>query len=88
MVIKRHFIEFHKLFYVLYRDSAVGIVSSYWLDDREVGVRIPVMSRIFTSLRSTQPPIQWVPWAVSPEVKRPGREADHSPPTNAEVKKT
>jgi hypothetical protein len=25
--------------------------------------------------------------ALSPEVKRPGREADHSPPTNAEVKK-
>jgi hypothetical protein len=25
--------------------------------------------------------------AVSPEVKRPGREADHSPPASAEVKK-
>jgi hypothetical protein len=24
---------------------------------------------------------------LSPEVKRPGREADHSPPTSAEVKK-
>jgi hypothetical protein len=32
-------------------------------------------------------PIQWVPGTVSPEVKRPGREADHSPPTSAEVKK-
>jgi hypothetical protein len=35
----------------------------------------------------TQPPIQWVHVALSPEVKRPGREADHSPPSSAEVKK-
>jgi hypothetical protein len=34
-----------------------------------------------------QPPIQWVLGALSPEVKRPGREADHSPPTSAVVKK-
>jgi hypothetical protein len=36
----------------------------------------------------TLPPIQWVPGALSPVIKRPGRENDHSPPTNAEVKKT
>jgi hypothetical protein len=36
----------------------------------------------------TQPPIQWVPGTLSPGVKRPGREVDHSPPTSAEVKKT
>jgi hypothetical protein len=35
----------------------------------------------------TQSRIQWVPGALSPEVKRPWREADHSPPTSAEVKK-
>jgi hypothetical protein len=34
-----------------------------------------------------QTPILWVPGALSPGVKRPGREADHSPPTSAEVKK-
>jgi hypothetical protein len=34
----------------------------------------------------TQPPIQWVPGAISPGIKRPGREADHSPLTSAEVK--
>jgi hypothetical protein len=34
------------------------------------------------------PPIQWVPWAFSPEVKRSGCEADHSPPSSAEVKNT
>jgi hypothetical protein len=35
---------------------------------------------------STQPPIQWVPGAFSLKVKRPGREADQSPPSSAEVK--
>jgi len=34
----------------------------------------------------TQPPIQWVPGALSLEVKHPGREADHSLPFSAEVK--
>jgi hypothetical protein len=34
----------------------------------------------------TQPPIQWALGALSPRVKRLGREADHSPPTSAEVK--
>jgi hypothetical protein len=72
---------------------AVGIVTGDELDDRGVGVRVPVGSRIFSkssrlALRSTQPPVQWVPGALSPGVKRPGREADHSPPTSAEVKKT
>jgi hypothetical protein len=33
-----------------------------------------------------QPPIQWVPEALSLGVKRPGREDDHSPPSTAEVK--
>jgi hypothetical protein len=32
--------------------------------------------------------IQLVPAALSPGVKRPGREADHSPPSSAEGKKT
>jgi hypothetical protein len=33
-----------------------------------------------------QTPIQWILGALSPEVKRPGREADHSPPSSAQVK--
>jgi hypothetical protein len=46
---------------------------------------------LFTSasrraLGPTRPPIQWVPGALSLEVKRLGREADHSPPSSAEVK--
>jgi hypothetical protein len=77
------------------RDSAVGIATRYGVDNRGVGVRVPVGSNIFlfsTSSRPvpgpTQPHIQWVPGALSPGVKRPEREADNSPPSSAEVKKT
>jgi hypothetical protein len=41
-----------------------------------------------TALGPTHPPIQWVPRALSLGVKRPGSEADHSPPSSAEVKNT
>jgi hypothetical protein len=34
-----------------------------------------------------QPPIQWLPGGPFPGGKaRPGRDADHSPPSSAEVK--
>jgi hypothetical protein len=39
-----------------------------------------------TALGPTQPPIQWIPGALSLEIKRLGREADHSHPSSAEVK--
>jgi hypothetical protein len=39
-----------------------------------------------TALGPTQPPIQWVPGALSLGVKRPGRETDHSHACSAEVK--
>jgi hypothetical protein len=38
------------------------------------------------ALGPAQPPIQWTPWDLSLGIKRPGREADHSPPSSAEVK--
>jgi hypothetical protein len=74
------------------RDSVVGTATGYGLDDREVGVRVPVGSRIFfiwsrSALGSTQLPIQCEPGTLYLRVKQPGREADQSPPTNAEVKK-
>jgi hypothetical protein len=31
-------------------------------------------------------PIQWIPGALIPRIERPGREADHSSPSSAEVK--
>jgi hypothetical protein len=38
-------------------------------------------------LGPTQPSIQWLPGAVTPGLKQPEREVDHSPPFSAEVKK-
>jgi hypothetical protein len=80
---------------VMSRGSAVGIATGYGLDDREVRFRVSVESRIGNfsiplrpALGPTQPPIQWVLGALSPGVKRQGREAGHSPPTSVEVKKT
>jgi hypothetical protein len=76
------------------RDSAVGIATGYGLDDRGVGVPSPGRVKNFLfctssrpALGSTHPPIQWVLGALSAGVKRPGREADYSPPSSSEVKK-
>jgi hypothetical protein len=65
-------------------------VSDYGLDDRAIGVRSLAGAKDFSSnlcdQRPTQPPVQWVPGVLSPGVKaRPGRDADHSPPSSAEV---
>jgi hypothetical protein len=55
-------------------------------DSRE-GLRIFLFTTASRkALGPTQPPIQWIPGALSLGVKRPGREADHSPPSSAEVK--
>jgi hypothetical protein len=74
--------------YLLSFYRAVSIAISYGLDDREVGVRVPVESRIFFSPRRpdqlwglTKSPIHKVPGALSSGVKRQGRKADYSPPT-------
>jgi hypothetical protein len=57
------------------RNSVVGIATSYRLDDR--GIRVPSPGRVKNflfskssrpALRSTQPPIPWVPGALSPGV--------------------
>jgi hypothetical protein len=57
------------------------------------GVRVPESAGTFLfttasrpSLGSTQPPIQWVPGALSWGVKRPESVTDHSPLSSAEVK--
>jgi hypothetical protein len=65
------------------QDSPVSIATVYMLDGP---VSIPGMARSFSSpQRSNRPPMQWVTETISPGVNRPGREADHSPPSSAEV---
>jgi hypothetical protein len=73
-------------------DGPVGIALGYGLDDRGSRVRFPEGLRIFlfttasrTAVGPSQPPIQRVRRALSAGVKRPGREADHSPPPSVEV---
>jgi len=39
------------------------------------------------ALEPTHPPTQWISGALTLGVKRPGREADHSLPSSAEVKR-
>jgi hypothetical protein len=67
-------------------DSSVGIALGYGLDDRGSRVRIRAGAGNFSLHHRVQPPIQWVPGALSLGVKRPRCEADHSPPSSAEVK--
>jgi hypothetical protein len=52
------------------------------MDDRD---SIPGEGKDLFFLFVTQPPIQWVTVILS-RVKRPERESDHSPPSNADVK--
>jgi hypothetical protein len=44
------------------------------------------LKRSRPTLGHTQPPIQCVSGTLSPGLKQPGREADHTPPSTAEVK--
>jgi len=47
---------------------------------------LPFVTVSRTALRPTQPPIQWIAGVLSLGIKRPGREADHSPPTSGEIR--
>jgi hypothetical protein len=79
------------IFYVFQsQDSAVGK-----LDIRGVGVRVPAGARDFLFSTVSRPvlgpsqlPIQRAEKDLSPGVKRQRHEADHSPPTSADVKNT
>jgi hypothetical protein len=63
-----------------YNTVCVCVCVYYGLDDRGSGIFLfTTVSR--TALGPSQPPIQWVPGAVSLGVKRPGRESDHLPPS-------
>jgi hypothetical protein len=77
------------------RDSSVGIATGYGLDDKRSRSSSPgkVKSFLLSTpsrpvLGSTQSPFKLVQGALSPGVKRPGRDVDHSPSISTEVKKT
>jgi hypothetical protein len=70
--------------------SSVSIATRLWEGQwRRSSLSLVRIRRFFISrlaLESTQPSIQWEPWAIFPGVKRQGCEADHSPPSSAEVR--
>jgi hypothetical protein len=72
--------------------SGAGIAEGAWATGWMIGGSSPGRGCefLFTASRPaqspTQPPSQWVPGALFLSVKRPGREADLSPPPSAEVK--
>jgi hypothetical protein len=71
--------------------KCVFVVLGYGLDDRRFESRQRLGIFLFTTafrpvLGRTQPPIQWEPEPLSMGIRRPGREADHSRPSSAEVK--
>jgi hypothetical protein len=76
------------------RGSSGSIVSDYGLDDREIEVRSPTGAKDFSSSPCVQTGSGAHPASYPmgtggsfPGRKaRPGREADHSPPSSAEVK--
>jgi hypothetical protein len=67
--------------------SSVSTVSGYGLDDRAIETRFLAEASVSRlALGPTQPPVQLVQGVLSPGVKaRPGRDADHSPPSSAEA---
>jgi hypothetical protein len=55
--------------------------------DSQRGLGIFLFSTAFRlAVRPTQPTMQWVPGAITLEVKQQGHEADHSLPSSADVK--
>jgi hypothetical protein len=77
---------------ILYKQPQAGIALGYGLSDRLFESRQGLGIFLFTAafrpaLGPTQPRIKGVPGAPSVGVKWSGREADHSPPTSAEIKK-
>ena len=64
--------------------TSVGIATDYGLDGP--GIEYRSGARFFRlsipTLGPTLPPVQWVPGLSGSKV-RPGRDADHSPPSSA-----
>jgi hypothetical protein len=68
------------------RDSSVGIALCYGLDDRCSRLRFPTGAGNFSLRRRVRGVSGARPASYLMGVKRPGREADHSPPSIPDVK--
>jgi hypothetical protein len=80
-------------YYTRSQVSSGSIVSDYGLDDRAIGVRSPAGAKDFSSSLCVQTgsgahPAFCTMGTGGPfpgDKERPGRDADHSPPSSAEV---
>jgi hypothetical protein len=75
--------QFPHFCYLVYGLDDRGSITGW---DRNLFLFAIAVSR--PALGPTQPPVQWVSGTLSPGVKRPEREADHSPSSSEEVKNT
>jgi hypothetical protein len=72
-------------------DNLVGIAMDYGLKGQgsipSRGKKLFLFSPLsILALEPTQPPMQCVPGALSPRVKWPGHEADHTSASSAEIR--
>jgi hypothetical protein len=92
LLVKVIVIQLVKKFSAFYsRFHKSGIPLGYGLDNRGFESRQELVILQFTTasrptLRPNHPPIQGAPGTLFLVIKRPEREADHSPPSSAEVK--
>jgi hypothetical protein len=70
-----------RLYYV---QGGVGIAPGYGLGGSGLIPGRDTESR--PAMGPAEPPTQWIRGTLSPRAKRPGCEADHSPPSTAAVK--
>jgi hypothetical protein len=69
-------------------DSSVGIATGYELDGPGIEKKIPVGAKFFAHVQTgpgAHPASCTMGTGSFPVVKRPGRGADHPPPSSAEV---
>jgi hypothetical protein len=80
--------DFHSIIFQITTDfHQVARIAQWYSAELRQGLGIFLFTTASRpALGPTQPPIQWVKRILSLEVKRTGREADHSHPSSAEVK--
>jgi hypothetical protein len=85
-----HMINIHGLINHCNIDRGVGLAQSVWcldhgLDNQVIGVRSPAGAKDFSSSLYVQTGSGAHPASCTMGNVRPGRDADHSPPSSAEV---
>jgi hypothetical protein len=96
IVLSNRFLGYHlirTIYCLRSRGSSGSIVSDYGLDDRAIGVRSPAEAEDFSSSLCVQTgsgvhPASCTMGTGGPfpgDKERPGRDADHSPPSSADV---